>query len=222
MLSSISFSGILLWRNDGPAFSQRSSSHAHEAETGNLTWCEIFSRREHSQKRPSYCFCMPKKWVLQERGEVILERGPGFTNPYKHLKTCVSDGDEMHLSSLFERVSSENSQFAIIFRSRIVRKPNDKDCAMYKYLRLILVKSLPISTVPDPELRSFCKFGNTFSINFTKSVICFWLYLLRRESHTWCPRLKVELFMTARVAVEFTFMALLHLSWRMLTWYKMV
>ncbi len=39
----------------------------------------------------------PKGPACTERGEISFEKGKGFSNPYSHLKSCVSGGDEKAL-----------------------------------------------------------------------------------------------------------------------------
>eukprot|EP00171_Calliarthron_tuberculosum_P022214 IDg22214t1 len=46
-----------------------------------------------------------------------------------------------------------------------------KEMAMHAYLRLIVLKSMPLSYVADPIVRSFCKFNFRFGLPYTKLVI---------------------------------------------------
>lgn len=113
----------------------------------------------------------PRGDECRNKGVVMFEKGTGFTNPYKHLKYCVSDGDEGHLHELYERKRIEQRNYGDKHWKSMLIPPTNTERAMFKYLRLITLKSFPISTVADSEIRAFSKFDVTFSINYTKSVM---------------------------------------------------
>lgn len=39
---------------------------------------------------------------------MVFPIGMGYSDPYKHLKSCVSDGDESHSMDFYERKVAEN------------------------------------------------------------------------------------------------------------------
>ncbi len=88
----------------------------------------------------------------------------GYTNRYIHLRRCFARGlDEKEQDSVIlelyneARLSVQRQEGSICshFSTRTV---TDYDKAVHCYLRLIIIRGLPLSIVEDEEYRSFCKF----------------------------------------------------------------
>ncbi len=60
----------------------------------------IRARDGSSVRRTFLVYSCPRQEQCTEKGLFCFEKGTGFTNPYNHLKTCISGGDESHLSSV--------------------------------------------------------------------------------------------------------------------------
>ncbi len=99
----------------------------------------------------------------------------GFHNPFSHLQSCYGRGKTLQeqdivLKKLFEKA-----------RQDMERKGGDNSVALfthnasavYGYLRMIILKNLPIHQVTDPEVRRFSKFEvNMVTLLLSKSY-CF-------------------------------------------------
>eukprot|EP00171_Calliarthron_tuberculosum_P005080 IDg5080t1 len=118
-----------------------------------------------------HVFVCPRGGLCKSGGRVVSEKGAGFSNPYKHLKSCISDGDIDHLMEVFERQRAESRVFGAGTPETLVISSTQKEKAMFAYLRLIVLKSLPIGYVTDPIIRSFSKFEVVFSKQKVKSVV---------------------------------------------------
>ena len=92
-----------------------------------------------------HVFKCPRGDLCKTTGSVSFEKGTGFTNPYKHLKTCLADGDENELIELFHRRRAEKSSFGSVSSANLILSTTTKEQAMYSYLRVIVIKSLPVS-----------------------------------------------------------------------------
>lgn len=115
----------------------------------------------------------PKDSLCTENGEVFFEKGKGYSNPYRHLKSCVAGGDEQHLLDLYNAAVQETMATGTLqnARSSVFSKLNEREKAMYGYMRLIVLKNLPISFVADTEIRNFSKYGSVFCHRTFKEVL---------------------------------------------------
>lgn len=118
-----------------------------------------------------HVFVCPRGRLCKSGGRIVAEKGAGFSNPYKHLKTCVSDGDIKHLMDAFEQKRAETRVFGAGSSETLVISSTQKEKAMFAYLRIIVLKSLPIGFVTDPIVRSFSKFDVVFSERKVMSVV---------------------------------------------------
>eukprot|EP00171_Calliarthron_tuberculosum_P003774 IDg3774t1 len=126
-----------------------------------------------------HVYVCPRKNLCKVGGDVVFEKDTGFSNPYKHLKVCLCDGDEERLLQLFRHRREEKRRFGQC--KDIVLSTTRKEQAMYGYLRLIIMKSLPLSYVTDSVVRSFSKFDVKFGVKYTKAVISKLTMLVERR-----------------------------------------
>eukprot|EP00171_Calliarthron_tuberculosum_P023569 IDg23569t1 len=133
---------------------------------------DVRSSRGTIRRNVLHCvFECPRGEQCKVGGQVVFEKNTGFTNPFKHLKSCVSDGDESHLFELFRSHRDSNRLFGGSSKEKAILSVTKKEQAMYGYLRLIVTKSLPVSYVSDPALRAFSKYEHEFGLPYTKRVI---------------------------------------------------
>eukprot|EP00171_Calliarthron_tuberculosum_P005814 IDg5814t1 len=120
---------------------------------------------------PSVFYKCPKENDCTEGGEIHFQKGKGFTNGYSHLKSCLAGGDEAHLIELFHHAvrSSMNTGTLSGFRVTIASRLNAREKAMYSWLRLLILKNLPLSAVDDKEFRDFCKHDSVFCLKTIKA-----------------------------------------------------
>lgn len=85
----------------------------------------------------------------------VFEKGTGFTNPYKHLLSCLFDNDEDHLMLQYSKRRNAKRLFGCTALDMEVIDVTKTQQAMYGYLQLIMMKSLLISYVGDPVARAF-------------------------------------------------------------------
>ena len=87
-----------------------------------------------------------------KHGPIKMEIGKGFTNGYKHILCRHCDNDEKKVDQLVEsfKKNNENAMFA----APIVL-PNERARAIYLYLQLIVMKSLPLYIVKNEFFRDF-------------------------------------------------------------------
>ncbi len=55
-----------------------------------------------------FSYLCPKKSLCSENGALVLEKGSGFSNPYRHLKSCLTGGDEQALLSIYKTAAKES------------------------------------------------------------------------------------------------------------------
>eukprot|EP00171_Calliarthron_tuberculosum_P012024 IDg12024t1 len=123
---------------------------------------------------PHLVFSCPYGNRCRSGGDVVFEKGTGFTNPYKHLRSCISDGDDEHLTKLYfdalqqkRREGLSNPCYDIPIRTTATKRERD----MYSYMRIVVLKSLPVSSVWDDEFRSFSSCESKFGEKYFKEVL---------------------------------------------------
>eukprot|EP00171_Calliarthron_tuberculosum_P000144 IDg144t1 len=107
-------------------------------------------------------------------GEVVTEKGTGYTNPYKHLKSCVSGGDEKHLLELYNVALAAKRRSGLTntrFDLPSVTPPTQREKDLYAYLKIIIMRCLPVNNVWDPEFRDFSKCHSHFGVHFFKEIL---------------------------------------------------
>ena len=108
------------------------------------------------------------------RGLITAEKGRGYTHPFKHLLSCVANGNESELYDIYY-TELENCRRSTGLQSRLQYIPNAssasyREKAMYSYLKLIVLK-LPLSIIEDSTLRDFSKYSERFSVKTLKETI---------------------------------------------------
>eukprot|EP00171_Calliarthron_tuberculosum_P003890 IDg3890t1 len=129
------------------------------------------SRRASRNNAVFHVFECPRGDLCRSGGSIVFEKGTGFSNPFKHLRTCLADGDQQELIRLFNLHRDEKRQFGKAVSPEMTVTATKKEQAMFAYIRIIVLKSLPISYVEDAQVRSFSRFDFKFSMKLTKSVM---------------------------------------------------
>ena len=89
----------------------------------------------------------------------------GFNNPYQHLKSCYARGQsatqqQAVLRALYAEAQSTADRLGGSLKSHFrIDTLSEYEKTVNSYIRLIVLKSLPISYVDDNEIRSFSKFN---------------------------------------------------------------
>ena len=96
----------------------------------------------------------------------------GPTNPYKHLRSCYGDAqilEELYHGAVRQRdTGKDHSTVKSWLKSR---QTSPRQQAIISWLQVVIEKSLPISLVEDPTMRSFCKHDVPISAKYIKDVI---------------------------------------------------
>lgn len=89
----------------------------------------------------------------------------GFHNPYAHLRACygkglsVADQDAL-LHRMYESAIEAARMKGGTIRSHFESKSlSEYDKTLHGYLRMIVMKSLPLYYIEDSEVRGFSRFG---------------------------------------------------------------
>lgn len=117
-------------------------------------------------------------------GSVSFEKSTGYTNPFKHLVACVSDGDVNHLYTIYQTALSERRRGGITSHAQLFqnyRSATEKEKAMYAYINLVTELSLPVSFVTNRTARSCMKFKSNFSAKYFKEILFALTELVERE-----------------------------------------
>lgn len=124
---------------------------------------------------PHHVFACPMNDKCRAGGEIVFPRGMGYSNPYKHLKSCLSDGDESHLMNVYANKIAQNRRHGVFANV----KHNEELCvpatslekSMYGYLKLVTAMSYPVSHVESPVLRGFSKYDDGFALSYFKETM---------------------------------------------------
>ena len=112
----------------------------------------------------------PNKDCSEEGGEVWWAKDGGWSNPYKHIKSCVFGNDMEAMNDAY---------FAKVGGGSLTAQPgwehkqeySDYDHAMHDWIKLIVNKCLPLSIVEDETFRAFSKHEVPISRKQMKKVI---------------------------------------------------
>ena len=98
------------------------------------------------------------------------------THPFKHIFNCLANSSEC---TLYEVYNSELAKCRTTngLQSHLQCMPNtivatERERAMYSYLRLIVLKSLPLSIIKDPVSSEFPKYSLRCSAKTLRETIC--------------------------------------------------
>ncbi len=146
----------------------------------------IRARDSSSVRRTVLVHSCPRKEHCTENGQFCFQKGSGFTNPYNHLKTCISGGDESHIRSVFFGKLEERRRGQNIFATKrsLVLGLNAKEKVIYGYVRVVVLKSWLISCVSDPDLRVFSKHDIVFTKGTFKQVLFSLVELVEEKIRT--------------------------------------
>lgn len=92
---------------------------------------------------------------------ITIEKGSGYTNPYRHMKSCISRGDNKHVLHVSQdglsEMSSRNfvSQHMSFMTGSVAA--SERENAMHAYLRHVILNNYTFSHVQNDELRIFSK-----------------------------------------------------------------
>ncbi len=160
-------------------------------------------------------FACPLRDKCKSSGTLSFEKGTGFTNPFKHLVACVSDGDENHLYKMYEKALAEQRRARIMNHAElfpIVYTATEREKAMHAYITLITKLSLPVSSVINSVFRSHMKYKCEFGKNYFKEVLFTLTELVENKlREPWLVRTVRYCTMGGRTAVRTT-SACTHLS----------
>ena len=104
----------------------------------------------------------------------MIPKSMGFMNPFKndHLESCIADGKIEQLYMVYDQnLESKRLHVAGTFFQPTAERLTSKEMALYDYLRLIVLKILPVCIVGDQEYMSFHKYNESISSKLMKEVI---------------------------------------------------
>lgn len=80
---------------------------------GPLIYRDVKSRKRGLTRKaaPHLTLKVPRSDSCRNNIEIVFEKGTGFTIPYKHLKYCLSSGDESHLLQTFYCVHDQKKMY---------------------------------------------------------------------------------------------------------------
>ena len=99
------------------------------------------------------CYECPIKEKCTRAGKVYLRERTGWSNSYKHVVWCVTNGDEQQLTKQFESAREDKSYSSVLRRltTTCISKfgSDSRERAMFDYIKLITTMSLPLLIVQD-------------------------------------------------------------------------
>ena len=111
----------------------------------------------------------------------------GFSNPYSHLLRCFTRGKPAEektsiMIGLFNTARNDSKISGASIRSHFTtRTTSDYEKAIYGYLRLVVMKSLPLSIIEDAEFRSFAKYNSKISYRTLSNVLLRLVSLVKKK-----------------------------------------
>lgn len=107
------------------------------------------------------------------RWTIYVERGIWYSNPFNHLKKCVSDNDDGHQTDVYNvRITEMRQQgFASSTSNPCIVSVTKKGKAMLAYLSLAIRLAVPASYVSNPMIRAFAKFDELFIVMYFKETL---------------------------------------------------
>lgn len=133
----------------------------------------VWSRKGQRKEQTFLVYECPKGQRCVEGGQYYFPKGFGYSNPFKHLKTCIADGSETHLFEVYKLALQECGGIPNYFpdNSPTTRRLTPRENAMSSYVRLIILKLLPIYIIEDTEFRQFSKSDGVFSRKLFKDTM---------------------------------------------------
>ncbi len=94
----------------------------------------------------------PLKAPCSANGAFAFEKLYMFSNQYRHLKYCLTGGDEHALLSIYKAAMKEKLVMRK-FTSSSYLKCNKREMTIFRFRKLVALKNYPISCVSDDDLR---------------------------------------------------------------------
>lgn len=114
--------------------------------------------------RPHLIFRCPNPNCKEPNREIQCQKGKGFYNPYRHLKACLTEGDETLLQSMYETRLKQNDKAPYTEGlTTFFSKVSPKSVAIHAYITLIVMESLPLAIVENTNVRNFSKHKDVFA-----------------------------------------------------------
>jgi hypothetical protein len=112
----------------------------------------------------------PKEGCRDLRREISFEKGKGFNNPHTHLLSCVAGGLEAKLKEMYNSTLEDKRRSEGLgnhFQPTVVVPVTEREKAIHGWLRLIILKNIPLCAVEDQEHRDFSKYNVALSAKTT-------------------------------------------------------
>lgn len=116
-----------------------------------------------------YQFACPLGDECKKDGKVKFEKGTGYTNPFKHLVSYVSDGDVDHLYRMYHAALAQERRSGILNRKEFVSvslTANEKERAMHAYIELVVELNLELRVSRTEYSEEMC-YTNLLSLSST-------------------------------------------------------
>ena len=132
----------------------------------------VRSRNGESMMKTYLVYQCPNQYCKEKNREIWFQKSVGFINPFNHLRSCIANGDSSHLYMVYEQNrESKRLHISGTFFQPSVDRLTAKELAVNDFIRLVVLKSLPITIVEDKEFRSFHRFNESISRKLLKEVI---------------------------------------------------
>ena len=111
----------------------------------------------------------------------------GLSNPYLHLlgrftRRKPAEEERSTMIGLFNTARNESKISGASIRSHFsTRNTCDYEKAIYGFLRLVVMKSFPLSIIEDSEFRSFAKYNSKISYGTLPNVRFRLMYLVEKK-----------------------------------------
>ena len=132
----------------------------------------VRSRSGESTMKTYLVYQCPNQFCKEKNREIWFQKSVGFINPFNHLRSCIANGDAAHLYMVYEQ-NRESKRLHVTgtFFQPSVERLTAKELAVNDFIRLVVLKSLPVSIVEDQEFRSFHRYNENISRKLLKEVI---------------------------------------------------
>ena len=113
-------------------------------------------------------------WTCRNCGAEDIKRGKndGWTNTMSHLTKSYCYGSRERVLEVYKAaLEARNQHGGSIMQFVNVQSLNQRQLCMYAWIRLIVLKSLPLSTIEDEEYRSALGKEYNFAIKTLKRVL---------------------------------------------------
>ena len=132
----------------------------------------VTNRQGLSMMKMHLVYRCPNEMCKEKNREIWFQKSMGFVNPFNHLKSCIADGNVEQLYLVYEQnLDAKRTQVSGSFFQPSADRLTTREISLNDYLRLIVLKNLPVSIVEDPEFRSLHKHNETISKKALKEVV---------------------------------------------------